>query len=412
MNGSGTSRAAITSTEALSIVLREARPLAPRRLPLSRALGRVLAQDIRAGGDDPPWDNSAMDGYGVRHRDLKGAREDAPVKLKLAGTLMAGRTSARVLRPGEALGIMTGAPVPRGVTAVIPVERAREEGGAVLAFTEVAPGENIRRRGENVRAGEKVLVRGRRLGPPEIGMLAIVGRGRVKVIPAPRVAVLATGDELVGVDRKPPRGKIRDANSHSLAAAVRAGGAEPVLLGIARDRPGHLAARMRRGLEADALIVSGGISVGKADYVRSVGEKLGIRFRFGRILQRPGQPFTFGTHRRRPVFCVPGNVVSTLVVFEIYIRPALLKMAGISGAGRPEVPAVMDEPVRVKPGKRHFLRVELTRRGGRYHAALAGSQGAGILKSLVRADGLLVVPEHVGRIGKGETWPVRLIRES
>jgi len=401
----------ITSARALAIVLGATGRLRPRRVPLARALGRVLAENVRADGDNPPWDNSAMDGYGVRHQDLKNAGEVRPVRLNLIGTVMAGQTTGRAIGPGQAMGIMTGAPVPRGVTAVIPVEFTREERGRVLAFKTVAAGENIRRRGENIRRREKVLSPGSRIGPSEVGMLAIVGRNRVKVTPVPKVAVLATGDELVDVDEPITPGKIRNSNEYTSIALVKLYGGEPVALGIARDTAEDLTAKIQGGVEqnVDLFLTSAGVSVGDFDIVKNVLAAEG-EMHFWQVAIKPGKPLAFGIVGGVPLLGLPGNPVAAMVAFEVFARPAILKLGGHASWNKPSVRAILDEDVH-NSGRRHFMRARVRQEAGDYRVTTRGSgvqvQGSGILSSLVWANGLVVVPEEVTFIEAGssvEVW--------
>jgi len=396
--------------QALRIVLKEIKPLPSQRVCLSPALARVLAEDVFSDIDNPPLDNSAMDGYGVKHRDLKGLTRLNPARLRVIGTLQAGQLPEKVVAQKQAIRIMTGAPIPEGVDAVVPVEDTQEKDGYVLIYKEIEKKSNIRRKGEDIRAKEKVLTKGKLIRPAEIGMLAALGYSQVKVIKNPFVGILATGDELIDIGRRLSFGKIRNSNSYSLAAGVSKCGGKPILLGIAKDKPEELNLKIKQGLGYDALIISGGISMGRTDYVRQIIENLGVEIRFVKVAQRPGQPFAFGMFKHKPIFCLPGNPVSSLVVFEMYVRPALLKMGGRTNYSPPQVTATIEEEIRVKPGRRYFLRMKIRKRNNQYYACLTGPQGSGILKSMVLADGLLVIPEDIELVKKGERWPIILFQ--
>jgi molybdopterin molybdotransferase len=396
--------------EALKIILKEIRILAFQKLPLNSCLGKVLAEDIISNLNNPPLDNSAMDGYGLRSNDLKGAALSHPVKLKLIDTIQAGQTPKIFLKKNKAVRIMTGAPIPRGVDSVVPVEETKEEKNFVFIFKEIEKGSNIRLKAEDIRKNELVIARGKIICPAEIGVLAALGYSQVKVIKNPTVGILATGDELVDINKRLKLGKIRNSNSYSLAAQVLECVAKPVLLGIAKDNIRELKSKIKKGFTYDALIISGGVSMGRTDYVRQALEDLGARMRFWKVAQRPGQPFAFGILKGKPVFCLPGNPVSSMITFEVYVRPALLKMSGKTNYSRPQVIATIEEEIKVKPGKRYFFRVKLSKRNGQYYARLTGPQGSGILKSMVLADGLLIIPEDTSLIRKAERWPIILLK--
>lgn len=392
----------VSVERALGLILEAVRCVGTERVPAAGALGRVLAVDIRAGADHPPCDNSAMDGYGFDGT----ATPVLPARLKIVGTVFAGGSFRGVPGPGEAVKIMTGAPIPRGVDRVVPFEEATERDGAVHLTRLPPPGMHIRRKGEDFRKGELLIPKGRTIRPAETAILAALGKTTVTVHRRPRAAVLATGDELVPAGRPMGRGKIRDSNSPALAASVRACGAEPVVLGIGRDSVADLKRKMARGLAADALIVAGGVSAGEADYGRDALSALGGRLVFFKVRQRPGHPLAFGLAKGKPVFILPGNPVSAMLTFHLYVRPALLAMAGAGDPGPVPIMAELGEEVRGKAGRTEFYRVRLEERDGRVLAHLTGPQGSGILTSMVRADGYLVVPEEDDRLAKGTIVPV------
>jgi len=383
--------------EALVAILDRVSPIGAERIPLDAAAGRFLAGEIPAPCDFPPFDNSAMDGYAVRSADCRGE-----AVLAVAGYQAAGGPEAGGVPPGGAVRIMTGSPIPPGCDAVVPFEEAEERDGTVRIPGPVRPRRHIRFRGEDVRAGERVLPAGTLLRPPEISLLASFGRAVVPVYRKPRVAVLSTGDELVELGEDRGAGKIVNSNSHALAAAIREAGGEPILLGIARDERDDLRERLSSGLAADALVTSAGVSAGDRDLVRDVLAELGVESVFWKARVKPGGPVAFGVAGGRPVFSLPGNPVSSLVTFEVFVRPALRKMAGSRLPVKTPVKAVLAEPVAKKPGKTHFHRVVLGQGEDGYVARTAGDQNTGILRTLVQADGIAVLPAGRTAFSAGE----------
>ncbi len=401
--------------EALARVLAAFEPLEPRQVPILEALGQVLTEDVVAEMDIPPLSNTAMDGYAVRCEDTGGARPDHPRRLRVVADLAAGYVLEEPIQPGTAVRIMTGAPVPPGAEAVIPFEEVECEGDEILVFKRYPHNKNIRAAGEDVHAGQKVLPRGTVLRPQEIGMLAALGHSTISVHRRPRVAILSTGDEVIGVDAPWQPGKIRDANSYSNAAQVVRYGGIPIRLGIARDDVNELTDRIRAGLEqgADLFLTSGGVSVGDFDVVKEVLAAEG-EMNFWRVRMKPGKPLAFGHIQGAPLLGMPGNPVSAMVSFEIFARPAILKMLGKTKWEKPTIEATLLDEIKRKDDRRHFLRVMLERRNGEYVARLTGDQGSGILLSMVRAQGLAVIPEDVNRLPAGARvqvvmldWPER-----
>jgi molybdopterin molybdotransferase len=304
---------------------------------------------------------------------------------------------------------MTGAPIPKGADAVVPVEETQTEGSQVVICKAVTPGEFIRRAGEDVRSGDRVISGGDILRPAEIGMLASAGRSSISVFQRPLVAVLCTGEELVDVDETIEGAKIVSSNSYTLAAQVKECGALPVQLGIAGDRKEEVVEKLRQGLRADVLISSAGISVGDYDFVKEALKEVGMEMIFWRVAMKPGKPMAFGTIHGRPVFGLPGNPVSSMVCFEQFVRPALLKMMGHRQIFRPVIEAALQEEILKEPGRRHYLRGVVSIREGRYLVSTTGSQGSNILNSMMKANGLIVIPEDRGRVGVGEKVKVQII---
>lgn len=381
----------------------------------AEALGRVSACDVHAGADLPPFENSAMDGYAVRSRDTAGASRSAPALLEVIGEVRAGYVSPIKVATGTAVRIMTGAPLPSGADAVVRVEATEMEAswaggrGRVNIFREAKPGENIRRRAEDVVVGDLVVPRGKVIRPQEIGILASLGIPEVSVVARPRVAVVATGDELIGIAEEQSPGKIRNSNTYSLCAQVTKYGGLPHSLGIARDDRAETERKLREGLAFDMLIVSGGVSVGDYDFVRSVLENLGVRIVLWKVAIRPGKPLAFGMKGRTPVFGLPGNPVSSMVTFLQFVRPAILRMSGRSDLSMREVPAVLRADIEKRNGIRYFLRAHLEEEDGKFFVTPAKKQSAGILSSFVLADALIVLGEDITTARRGEHVMVQVL---
>jgi molybdopterin molybdotransferase len=403
----------IAFDEARAKVLDRLRPLPSRRVPLSDALGCVLAEDVAAGEDLPPFANSAMDGFALRSEDVRAAGEGSPVGLRLVGEVFAGSAKLPRVEPGTAARIMTGGPLPPGADAVVPVERTETSGDTVRI--QLAPPERgfVREAGEDVRAGTVVLERGRPVDPGALGMLASVGCHQVLVHPKPMVSVVSTGDELVDPGEPLGPGQIRDSNSWLLVAQARAAGAEAFRCGRLRDDPEAL----RRGFalaaaEGDFVVTSGGVSVGDRDYTKRVLAELGDVTSW-RVAMQPGMPQAFGYAAGTPLFGLPGNPVSCFVVFEVLVRPALRRLAGMPDdrLDRPRVVARLAEPVRSPSGRVSFLRVRLEAGDDALTALLTGAQGSGVLSSVVAADGLAVIPADQTELPAGAEVSVILLRE-
>lgn len=394
--------APLSVEQALETILDRFAPLEAEAVPLTAALGRVLAEDVVAAEDLPPFDNAAADGYAVRGEEVTAARREAPVRLRVMGEIAAGAAAAVELEPGTAIRIMTGAPLPPGADTVVPLEQTdagevemAARGTWVRVLSPSPVGRNVRRAGEDVRRGERVLERGVRLRPAEVGLLASLGRTRVLVARRPRVAILPTGDELVEPDHPLAPGKIRSSNAYALYAQVLQCGGEPLLLPIARDRFRDISARIDRALarRADLLITTGGVSAGEYDLVRKVLSKRG-QIAFWRVQMQPGRPVVFGEVEGLPMLGLPGNPVSAMVAFVLFARPAILKMQGQRALRKPEVEAVLLEDAHAYSDRRRYLRAIVEQEpDGRYTARLTGPQGSGILSSMVRANGLAIIPE-------------------
>lgn len=388
------------------LILEHVPVLPAEPVPALEAVGRVLAADVVMPHDMPRWDNSAMDGFAVRSADCA-----APCRLRVVGYLPAGGLPERPVGPGEAIKIMTGAPIPPGADAVAPIEEVEDEGEAVQLRGPVEAGAHLRRRGEDLRAGEVALRAGTVVGPGEVSALASAAQLEVQVFRRARVAILSTGDELVEPGRPIGPGQIYDSNALAIAAAVILAGGEPIRLGIARDDRAALRGLLERGLAVDALVTSAGVSMGDRDLVRTILEELGVRQVFWKVDIKPGRPVAFAMRGPVPVFSLPGNPVATLLTFEQFVRPALLRLMGHRRVFRPLRRAVLQEPLAKAPGRVHLVRVRLSRAAdGTLLAVKAGDQATGILKSMLRADGIAVVPAEQGRLEAGQAVPVQVIR--
>jgi molybdopterin molybdotransferase len=388
--------------EALDAILRSARLTATEWLALDRCAGRVLAShSLTAGTDVPPFANSSMDGFAVR-------AADAPGKLRLAGEVAAGSGELAPLAPGSAVRIMTGAPLPPGADTVVPLEEAVEAKGRVTVPAS-PPGTYVRAAGLDTRAGDLVELSAEPLTPAAIAVLASLGIGEVEVRRRPRVAILSTGDELVQPGGHLGPGQIHDANSAALAAAVAEAGGEAVILPIGPDDPAAIEGLVRWGTAvADLLVASGGVSVGRRDYLREVIERLGT-LEFWRIRVQPGKPLAFGAVDERPVIGLPGNPVSALVTFELFVRPLLRGMLGLAGDGRLRVPVQVEERIAKDTERRAYLRVVVRRDDGGYVARSAGGQSSSQLRPLAGANALLIVPEGEAAAEPGRTYDALLL---
>ena len=395
----------LTVEEARSRVLAAVPILGAETVSLDAALGRVLAEAVVAGRDLPPWDNSAMDGYALRAADTVAAALGRPVSLRILGDLPAGAVAERPVGTGEAYRILTGAPIPAGADPVIPQEEVSRQGDRLEVSRAAQPGACVRPRGEDIRRGDALLGVGDVLGAAALGVLAAVGRPLLRVYQRPRVAILSTGDELVDVDQPPGPGQIPNSNSYTMAAQVREAGGVPVVLGIARDSREELEERFRWGLAADVVVSSAGVSVGDRDFVREVLTRLGASLDFWKVSMRPGKPITFGLLGGRPVFGLPGNPVSSMVTFELFVRPALLRMGGRHRLDRPRVRARALAPLDNPGPRRGYLRVRLVEEDGAPGVLPTGEQGSGILRSMLLADGLAVLAPDT-RIETGEAVEV------
>ncbi|OGO58823.1 MAG: hypothetical protein A2025_03815 [Chloroflexi bacterium RBG_19FT_COMBO_47_15] len=410
----------ISVEEALSKILDFIEVLEKEGKPLLECLGQVLAEDVYAPFDVPPQDNSAMDGYAVQAKSIVGASYEHPKILRVIGEIAAGCVTELKVEPGTAVRIMTGAFVPEGADVVVPFEytdevdrKQRSASGAEIGICVSLPeASNTRRRGEDIAKGELVMKQGTLLRPAEIGVLASLGKAIVSVIRRPVIGILATGNEVMEVNQPLLPGKIYNSNSYSLASLVLRYGGIPKLLGIAPDDVEQLAVAVRHGLDCDMLVTSGGVSLGDYDVVKQVLATEG-NISFWTVCMKPGKPLAFGTFKiddgkKIPHLGLPGNPVSSMVSFEVFVRPAILKMMGKSNLAVPNITAIMEDPVENDDGRRFFARVVVSRRDGKYFARLTGPQGSGILTSMTRANGLAVIPEGTEAVKAGNTVKVMM----
>jgi len=404
--------------DAVARILEHFQPLPVETINLLDSLGHVLAFDILADIDSPPFPNSSMDGYAVIAQDTQGADQQQPARLRVVMDIPAGSMPTDAIGAGEAARIMTGAPLPDGANAVIPVEQTDQGWRSgenpplpdyVNIYRTVDPGDSTRPRGEDFMVGDVVLPALTPIRPQEMGVLAALGYSGVPVICQPRVVILSTGDELVEVDEPLTPGKIRDVNGYTLYGLVKAYGGQAVRLPIVRDNLEDARLRFREALEyqPDIILSSAGVSVGTFDVVRTVLEEMG-EINFWRVNLRPGKPVAFGHVGGVPFFGLPGNPVSAMVTFDVFVRPALLKLTSQPDAVQ-TVNAVLGEDLQ-SDGRRSYLRVNLRRDGNTLIATTTGTQSSGALTSMVKADGLIIIPEGVQYASAGEIFSVRLLR--
>ena len=404
--------------DALEQILSHVSVLPAETVSITQALGRVLARDITAEMNLPPFANSSMDGFAVRAADIATASPDTPVQLRVTMDIPAGTAPPHTVNAGEAARIMTGAPMPDGADAVVPVEQTDVEwqAGADIAlpeqvriFRRVEAGGYVRPAGEDVQAGQTVLQAATRLRPQDVGVLAALGQSQIEVMRQPRVVIVSTGDELVNVEEPLTPGKIRDVNSYTIGGLVTEYGGIPIPLPIARDTLEDVRNLFNAAFaqQPDLIISSAGVSVGTYDVVRTVLEELGA-VHFWRVNVRPGKPLAFGTLRQIPFIGLPGNPVSAMVTFDVFVRPALLAMLR-QPAGAQTITAITGEAMQ-SDGRRSYIRVTLEDNNGELVAHPTGTQSSGALMSMVRADGLLIIPEDVTNVPEGTRLPVRLLR--
>jgi molybdopterin molybdotransferase len=393
--------------EALAIVLAHTPSLPTEEVLLTDALGRVLAEDAAADQDMPPFDRSAMDGYAVRAADVAYA----PVTLEVAGQIRAGEYPSQPLRPGQAVQVMTGAPVPEGATAVQPVEKTRAiAGGSRVEILEpIETGAHISRQGAEVRAGDVVLERGQTIDPPAVAVLAAVGKARPRVGRRPTVSVLVTGDELVDVWDSPGRGHIRNSNGYAVQAQAAWAGANVRSLGVVPDQADRIAQAVREGFSSDVLVISGGVSEGAFDLVEQALARFDVGLLFTKVAIKPGAPLVFGRRGDKLIFGLPGNPVSAQVTFDVFVRPALLRMQGARVVSRPMVQVELLEPMANRSGRRYYLPARVRFEDGRLVARPVATQGSADVVAHARANALVILDAARRRAEAGERAEAMLL---
>ena len=395
--------------DALDTILAKINFKGVEKVPLEQALGRVLAEDVVSRINNPPLDNSAMDGYALIAEDIQSATPENPVKLEVVEEIAAGYTAKGILQPGQAMRIMTGAPIPAGANAVLMQEDTKKDGKIIFCEDRADVEENIRKAGEDVKIGEVVLKKGIPLSPAHIGMLAVVGRSQIAVSQRPIVAILSTGDEILELDETPEGPQIFNSNGHMLAAQIKSAGGIPLYLGIAKDTEKDLMEKFEWALKADIVVSSGGVSVGDYDLVKSSLQKMGQDMLFWKVAMKPGKPLAFGRIGKIPIFGLPGNPVSSFVSFEQFVRPSLRKVLGCSDLSHKTVQAKLTRTIHKKPGRLHFLSSIVSWTDGEYTVTPAGEQGSGILKSAANANSLLIFPLEADEIKQGQEVAVQLL---
>ncbi|HEY3374959.1 MAG TPA: gephyrin-like molybdotransferase Glp [Candidatus Aquicultor sp.] len=403
----GVVSAVISVDEAREIILSKIERLSGEEVPIMDALGRVLDEDVYAEADIPPFNNSAMDGYAVQAADTAGACPFNGIELHVLGDVAAGYVPTSAIGAGEAIRIMTGAQMPEGADAVVMVEYTEKTNGGVLIKDEVQANENVRFAGEDIKAGEIAVHRGKKLTPGDIGVLASVGKAIVQVVRRPVVAIITTGDELVDLGEPLVPGKIRNSNGYGIAAQVIEAGGIPLMLGIARDTREALMAKVEEGTSADMIITTGGVSVGDYDFVKDILDVAGEMV-FWKVAMKPGKPLAFGIIKGKPVIGLPGYPTSSMISFDQFARPAMLKMSGRTDFMRMRIEAIAEDMVKNKSGRRNMIRVIVRRDDGVFKARLSGMQKSGNIKPLSLANGVMVVPEAVRQVNPGDTVTVEL----
>ncbi len=408
-DGSSDDYAVISVGEAVQLILKQIRPLPAEEVTLLESHERVLYENVRAARHVPAFDNSAMDGFAVRWADVRHCSPGSPAILRVLETVPAGYVAKHRLVEGTATRIMTGAPIPSGCDTVVRVEDTQTTSDQVRIRKADGLGSHIRKAGEDICRGETILQKGRKLTAADLGLMASVGKARVKVHRRPIVSILSTGDELLDVEDTPQPGKIVNSNSYTLAAAVAETGAVPRVLGIARDTKKGLATAFKKALANDVIVTSGGVSVGDFDFVKEALGDIGVRMRFWRVAQRPGHPMAFGRVGAKPVFSLPGNPVSSAVSFLLYARPALLKMMGYKKLFLPVTPAILEHDIHKHHRLKEFIRCRIRRENGHAFVCSTGTQSSGVLRSLSLAEGLIIAHEKEKLLAKGSVVPVLVL---
>lgn len=396
--------------DAQKIILEKVQPLPPEKTPLLDTIGSVLHEDIFAPRDNPPADNSAMDGYALRFEDVSSINSENPALLKVIEDILAGRSPVKLIQPGEAARIMTGALVPNGADTVVMVEDTKKKNASVLILKSQKKGSHIRKQGEDFKKGDLLLSKGSRIKPSNIGIIATAGHAELSVYKKPVVAILSTGDELVDINTNAENYQIINSNSYILASQVLECGGRPFPLGIVPDRKEAIKEKLMSAGKADIIITSGGVSVGDYDFVKDVIKEMGNEIIIWKIAMKPGKPLAFFMLKNRPAFGLPGNPVSSFVSFEQFVRPAILKMRGHSELFRKTIRATLTAGVKKKnDGRKHFLRSNLTYQNGEYFVSVLRGQGSNMIASLAYSNSLLIIPETETELKSGQKVEVQVL---
>jgi molybdopterin molybdotransferase len=406
----GNKETMVTVEEAIERILGSIEPLQAETVSILDATGRVLYEDVVSHFNVPPLDNSAMDGYAIIAENTAHASKEDPVAMTVVDEIKAGGDfKAASVKANTAIRIMTGAPIPDGADSVIEIENTREDGDKVLIFNRVKKGDNIRYAGEDIKKGSIVLNRGDRLKSSDIGLLASLNIDAIQVYSRPRVAIVSTGDEIVGVGEEIKAGQIRNSSYYTLYSEIKKYNSIPEYLGIARDTKDDVRDKLLKALEYDAVITTGGVSMGKYDFIKDAITDLGMEILIEKIKMKPGKPCIFGKKGNKLFFGLPGNPVSTLVSFIQFVRPALLRLMGSKKIDKPLINAVLEGEIRKKPERKHFVRGYFTIRDGNFYVNTTGPQGSGILRSMSIANCLIIIPIGVERVKDGDVVTIQLI---
>jgi len=400
----------VSIEEGQKIILNSATPLSCENISLIEASNRVLYDDIVSDIMLPPVDDSAMDGYAITADDTHGASKNNPVKLQIIGEIQAGGAAiGKKVSKGTAIRIMTGAPIPEGADSVIRFEDTEEEAGYVKIFQQTVKYLNYRSAGENIKKGDKVLQKGDRLSSADVGILASLNYNTVKVYKQPTVSIISTGDELADIGEEIKSGQIRNVNAYTLLSEVKRYNALPYYLGIAKDTLKDTKELFLKALKSDVVISTGGVSMGKYDFVKEIFSDLNIEMQFERVNVKPGGPCTFGKKDNKLIFGLPGNPVSSLTSFIQFVRPALLKLMGAIKINKPIINAFLEEDINKKPGKANLLRGYFTIKNNEFHVSTTGNQKTSVLRSMSDANCLIIIPENITKVKAGEKIAIQLI---
>lgn len=399
----------VSVDEALAIILESVTPLDGEYVGLFESSGRVLYDDITATFDVPPFNNSAMDGYAVRFQDVSQAAKNRPIKLRVIGEIKAGDFPEKPVAPMSAFRIMTGAPIPPDCDAVIPVEETDDSNSLVSIYRAVKKHDNIRFSGEDIPRGSKVLSRGDMIRPADAGLLASLNIGNAPVFRKPKVAIVSTGDEIIDAGAPDNPGKIRNSNAHTLYSLVSESYSKPSYLGIIRDNPDETTKKLCEALGYDVVITTGGVSMGKYDFVKEALLNAGVNLLIEKIRMKPGKPLIFGKKGKTLYFGLPGNPVSAMISFMQFVRPSLLKLIGANKIFKPSIRALFTDEYRKKTDRTHFLRGFFSIENNLLHVSLTGAQGSGILRSMSEANCLIVIPENIEIVKPGDWVNIQMI---